>query len=222
MTVNEMLESFLVYYDRITSFSAPGYEAVEKLLFLNNAQNDFIKDRMFGQNFQPPAFEDNQRRVADLRTLVTSLNLIYVSQDSHGARQYTIPVDFMFAIKAYAICSRSAYPVILSSEEFECRFIKSEEVGKFLSTTYNKTHFLKPVISISGLYAKVIVDRFTTNSTLSLQYIKKPMILAENGICDMPVHTHQEIVDMAVRQALQAIQDPRWQSSVTEEKIKSN
>ena len=29
-------------------------------------------------------------------------------------------------------------------------------------------------------------------------------------------------IDMAVRQALQVSQDPRWQSSVTEEKLKSN
>ncbi|KKP51373.1 MAG: hypothetical protein UR43_C0022G0011, partial [candidate division TM6 bacterium GW2011_GWF2_33_332] len=74
-----MIESFLLYYDRITSFSAPGYQTAEILVFLNNAQDDFIKDRMFGQNFQPPAFEDNQRRVADLRTIVTNLALTYVS-----------------------------------------------------------------------------------------------------------------------------------------------
>jgi hypothetical protein len=147
MTVDQMMEAFLVYYDRITSFSAPGYQPSEQLLFLNNAQDDFIKDRMFGQNFQPPAFEDNQRRVADLRTIVTSGNLTYVSQDVHGARQYTIPADFMFSIKAFAVCTRTAYPIISSSEEFECNFIKSEEVGKFISTTYNKTHFIKPVVS---------------------------------------------------------------------------
>ena len=48
------------------------------------------------------------------------------------------------------------------------------------------------------------------------------MALASSGSCDLPAHTHQEIIDMAVRQALQAIQDPRWQTSVQEEKIKSN
>jgi len=222
MTVDQMIESFLLYYDRITSFSAPGYQTAEILVFLNNAQDDFIKDRMFGQNFQPPAFEDNQRRVADLRTIVTNLALTYVSNDSHGARQYTLPANFMFAIKAFATCTRSTYPLVLASEGFECNFIKSEDVSKFINTTTNKTHFIKPYLSISGTYAKLIIDRFTTNTALLLNYIKTPMALASSGSCDLPAHTHQEIIDMAVRQALQAIQDPRWQTSVQEEKIKSN
>jgi hypothetical protein len=223
MTVDQMIESFLVYYDRITSFSAPGYEEYEKLLFLNNAQDDFIKDRMFGQNFQPPAFEDNQRRVADLRTLiVTPTALVYSSTDLLGARQYTLPANFMFHIKAHAICTRSNYPIVSSSEYFECNFIKSDQVEKVLNSTANKTHFVKPFIAISGSVVKLIVDRFTTNTGLSLQYLKMPTALIVGGTCDLPAHTHQEIVDMAVRQALQVLQDPRWQTSVQEEKIKSN
>jgi hypothetical protein len=222
MTVNEMLESFLVYYDRITSFSAPGYEAAEKLLFLNNAQNDFIKDRMFGQNFQPPAFEDNQRRVADLHTLINRWGLVYSGNDTLGWRSYTLPTVFMFFIKAIAVGTRTNYPVISSSENFECDYIKQENIMKFTSSSVNKTHFIKPVVYIADGHIQVMGDRFTTISALTLQYLRKPTVLVENGTCDMPEHTHQEIVDMAVRQALQAIQDPRWQSSVTEEKIKSN
>ena len=223
MTVDQMIESFLIYYDRITSFSAPGYETDEILLFLNNAQNDFIKDRMFGQNFQPPAFEDNQRRVADLRTLVVApTDLVYTSVDLLGSRQYTLPANFMFHIKAHAICTRSNYPIVASSEYFECNFIKSEQVEKVLNSTANRTHFLKPFITISGTTVKLIVDRFTTNTGLSLQYLKTPTALISGGSCDLPVHTHQEIIDMSVRQALQVLQDPRWQTSVQEEKIKSN
>lgn len=222
MTVDQMIESFLVYYDRITSFSAPGYNTAEILLFLNNAQNDFIKDRMFGQNFQPPAFEDNQRRVADLQILVDNTLLSYVSQDSYGARQYSLPTLFMFAIKVNAQLTRSGYPVIASAEDIECKLIKTEEFGKFFNSTVNRTHFLKPVAAISGTYVKVLPDRFTTISAVRVQYVKTPTVLASAGACDLPAHTHQEIVDMAVRQALQATQDPRWQSSVAEEKIKSN
>jgi hypothetical protein len=222
MTVDQMIESFLLYYDRITSFSAPGYETSEILIFLNNAQDDFIKDRMFGSNFQPPAFEDNQRRVADLRALVKIGGLVYQSNDTYGARQYILPTDFMFAVKALAVCTRTGYPSISSSEYIECNFIKSEEIGKFVNTTYNKTHFLKPYVSIAGTLVHLIVDRFTSNTELTLYYLQKPTVLIEGGSCDLSTHTHQEIVDMAVRQALQAIQDPRWTSSVQEEKIKSN
>jgi hypothetical protein len=222
MTVNEMITSFLVYYDRITSFSAPGYENSEKLLFLNNGQDDFIKDRMFGQNFQPPAFEDNQKRVADLRTLITSGALSYTSTDALGLRQYTLPADFLYSIKAFATCTRTGYPIIGTGELMECNFVKSEEIGKLLNTTYNRTHFIKPFISISGTSVHLIVDRFTTNTALTLHYIKKPAALIVGGSCDLPVHTHQEVVEIAVRQALQVLQDPRWNTAVSEEKLKSN
>lgn len=223
MTVNGMIASFLAYYDRITSFSAPGYLTDEILLFLNSAQDDFIKDRMFGQNFQPPAFEDNQKRVADLRTLVTlSTALTYTSNDINGARQYTIPSNFMFAIKANATCTRTNYPLISSAENFGCRFIKTEEFEKLFNTTYNKTHFLRPFTTISGTVLKIMGDRFTTITNVYLQYLRVPSALVEDGTCDLPAHTHQEIVDISVRQALQAIQDPRWQSQVQEEKLKTS
>lgn len=221
MTVDQMISSFLIYYDRITSFSAPGYLPSEQLLFLNNGQDDFIKDRMFGKNFQPPAFEDNQRRVADLRTLITIGSLTYTTTDAQGLRQYTIPSDFMFSIKAFATCTRTGYPTVTNAENFECKPIKSEEIDKFINKTSNRTHFLRPLLTISGLSVHLIVDRFTTNTALILHYIKKPTALAVGGNCDLPTHTHQEIVDIAVRQALQATQDPRWQTSVQEEQLKS-
>jgi hypothetical protein len=222
MTVNQMIESFLVYYDRITSFSAPGYQTGEIVLFLNNAQDDFIKDRMFGQNFQPPAFEDNQRRIADLKELSTITNLYYYSTDTLGCKLYTLPSDFLFAIKCIATCTRTGYPVITTGELFECNFIKTEQISKLISTVHNKTHFIKPYCTIAGTYIKIVVDRFTSNTALTFEYLKKPTALVVGGNCDLATHTHQEIVDIAVRQALQVLQDPRWQSAVTEEKLKSN
>jgi hypothetical protein len=222
MTVNQMIESFLVYYDRITSFSAPGYQPGEILLFLNNGQDDFIKDRMFGPNFQPPAFEENQKRVADLRTLVTSNSLTYTTTDTIGLRQYTIPTDFLYPIKPYALCTRSGYPVITSGELMECKPVKSDQVGKLLNSTYNKTYFIKPYYTITGTSLHLIIDRFTTNTSIILHYIKKPTELVTGGSCDLPIHTHQEIVEISVRQALQVLQDPRWQTAVAEDKLKSN
>jgi hypothetical protein len=221
MTVNEMISSFLIYYDRITSFSAPGYKDSEKLLFLNDAQADLIKDRMFGKNFQPPAFEGNQKRVADLRTLIKVDGLDYNSQDTFGSRQYTIPADFLYPIKAFAGCTRSNHPVVNTTELFECIFIKTEDIGRVTNSTVNRTHFIKPYLSISGQYVNLIVDSFTTNTELNLHYIMKPSVLIAGGACNLPEHTHQEIVDIAVRRALKTIGDPRWETSVAEDKLKT-
>lgn len=221
MTVDEMISSFRQYYDRITSYSAPGYLDAEILLFLNNAQTDVIKDRMFGVNYQPPAFEDNQKRVADLLPLISISSLVYTSLDSYNARQYTLPADFLYFIKAYATCTRSGYPLVSSSRMFECKFLRSGDIGNVYNAEYNRTHFLRPYITISGTTAKVIVDRYTTNSALVMHYINEPTELASAGSCDLPDHVHQDIVDVAVRQALQSISDSRWQTKVQDNAISS-
>lgn len=224
MTVNGMISSWKQYYDKITNFSAPGYENNEILLFLNNSQDEFIKERMFGEKFMPPAFEDNQKRVADLRPLITGNIPGTFTTYSYLAKckGMAIPADLMFIIGLSAVVTRTE-PYTPDPEWVECDFIKGENAGKFNTTTYNKPYFKRPKYFVLGSVVYVIFDSYTTgyadaNHKYNLQYIKKPTELVADEECDLETHTHQEIVDIAVRQALQVSQDPRFQSKLIEEK----
>jgi hypothetical protein len=237
MTGSEMIEAFRLYYDRITSFSAPGYLDDEILIFLNNAQNDFIKERVFGKDFQPPAMDDNQKRVVDLFPLSTMANITSVSYTTEYVGSYNISktsatlTNVLYTIGMSARVTRTNPDI--TQEYVLCRKIKIENVGRFLNSATNKTHFVSPVYieRHDGYY--IIADNYTTSiDRAKIDIVRKPQTITEtiadyNGTYSsgyMSLHTsvHQEIVDMAVRQALQVSQDPRWQSSVAEGQIKNS
>jgi len=223
MTVNEMITSFSQYYDKMTNLAAPGYEDSEILLFLNNAQDNFIKARTFGDNFQPPAFEDNQKRVSDVRPLVTVFKTeSFTDDDSYAkARILSIPAALMFVLSMTAKVTRTE-PVATSAYA-GCDFIRREDAVKFDVTALNKPFFLRPKFFIEGSNATIMVDAYTgyycdTSYPCELTYIKIPTTLIAGGLCDLEAYTHQEIVDIAVREAMQVSQDQRFETKVIEEK----
>jgi hypothetical protein len=222
---DDMITSFEQYYDKVTNLAAPGYEDSEILLFLNNAQDNFIKERLFGDKFRPPAFEDNQKRVADLRPLVkhTVIASTYMSASPFFSRSYICqyPDDLMFLVDMEAKISRTE-PVI-TKQYMKCDFVKLENSRKFDTSPFNKPHFKHPkyYIEITKIY--LIFDAYTVgchdlDHPVKLRYIKKPKVLAAGEDCSLEDYTHQEIVDMAVRQAMQVSQDQRFETKVIEEK----
>ena len=224
MTVNEMITSFSQYYDKMTNLAAPGYEDSEILLFLNNAQDNFIKARMFGDNFVQPAFEDNQKRVADLRPLITEDEFDQPFVDNNyfaKSKGIIIPTAAMFIIGLSAVVTRSEP---YSIEQYaECDFVKREFARKFDTTTTNKPFFLKPKYYVLGANVYAIFDGYTTSYAdddhmYYLRYIKTPTALTAGDDCDLEAYTHQEIVDIAVREAMQVSQDQRYETKVIDEK----
>jgi len=223
-----MISSFLIKYDYVASNNARGFNSTEILALLNNAQDDFIKQRMFGKNFQPPAFEQNQKRVADLRSLIYSANISSVTGGILGEVIYPLPLTspiFLYYIDSYTSLIRSNYPVISSAKFIQNKFIEHTSIGKFTNSEINRTHFLNPIIYIEGSSIYVLADRFTTisaNNSLKFIYLRKPAVIVNSTtVPDLPVHTHEEIVDIAVNSGLQIIGDPRWQTAMAQNQIKT-
>lgn len=220
---DNMIVSFEQYYDKVTNLAAPGYEESEILLFLNNGQDSFIKERMFGDKFRPPAFEDNQKRVADLRPLITREVTLEFDGNAYftNSRGMGIPSALMFIL---GLSSQVTRTEPLTVEEWvECDFIKREDARKFDTTAYNKPYFKHPKYYISGNMVYIIYDGYTTgfadpDHACNLKYIKKPTALVVGGDCDLEDYVHQEIVDIAVREAMQVSQDQRFETKVIEEK----
>jgi hypothetical protein len=229
MTGAEMISNFDIYYDYVSSGSAPGYLTEEKLIFLNNSQDDFIKERMFGKNFQQPIFEQNQKRVADLQTLVVQYKLLTIAPINpiFSEKSYGIPTspDFLYYIDSISLLTRTNYPVISTDQWIKNKFINHNEIHKFINGVVNKTHFLNPVVWIEADVMNVMGDQFTTISSTNgqkLSYIKKPTAITNStSSSDLPLHTHQEIVEKAVWQGLKVTGDPRWQTATAEKQFKT-
>jgi len=237
MNGSEIISAFKIYYDRVASFSAPGYTDSEILLFLNNAQDELIKSRVFGDNFQPPAFEDNEKRVADLFP-ITGLHTDYtIDHTEKYGNSWKILEDeliterFMFVMRLEVSLTRTNPTIV--DEFVRCERIKNKDVGRFTSSVINKTHFINPKYIQDEKGIHVIADYYTAGiSKCNLGFIKTPHPILStssdytgvygSGAMSLQSFVHQEIVDIAVRQALQVLQDPRWQSSVQEQQIKTD
>jgi hypothetical protein len=236
MTGQETIDSFKVYYDRVTSFSAPGYLDSEILLFLNNAQDQFIKDKVFGQNFQPPAFEDNQKRVVDISTLLARQTLTsgINPNTGYGPQAYTISKSAVQSGRVLYTTTLEARITRLNptvtAGYLECIKIKTEHIGKFMHSAVNKTHHVKPKFVETNNHWIMIGDSHTTLidgarvGVIRTPYPITAAMLEYNGtygsgVMNLHPSVHQEIVDIAVQQALQVSSDPRWQSKVNQEQL---
>ncbi|NJO07983.1 MAG: hypothetical protein HC876_22065 [Chloroflexaceae bacterium] len=235
-----IIEAFKTYLDIKTSLTAPGYEDDEVLLFLNNAQDQFISQRLFGKNFQPPAFEDNPKRVADILPLVRRQGLasaLISAATTYGSGAYLIDKStlyngrVLYNIELDVRVTRSN-PVSVD-EFYRCERIKHESIGRFIQSKANKTHFLYPKITEDKDYYYVICDSHTTLVDYARGvFIVRPYPITATGLeydgtygathMSLRPETHQEIVDIATTDALQILGDPRWQSKLSNEQLQTN
>jgi hypothetical protein len=68
-------------------------------------------------------------------------------------------------------------------------------------------------------YIQVFLPSFSRLKAVGLSYIRKwrdISILSPNSTIELPEHTHQEIVDIAVNTVLENLGDPRYQSNTNE------
>lgn len=239
MTGAEMIVAFKIYFDRITSFSAPGYKDSQILLFLNNAQDQFIKDRTFGENFQPPAFEDNQKRVVDILPLTIRDSVVgtyVVASPLYGATAYSFNKNTiggargLYTLELEIKVTRTNPTV--TNEYVQCDRIKSENVGRFMASATNRTHFINPKWIEDANNYFIICDSHTTGTdAVRINLVRRPYPILNTsteytgsyaaGIMNLHMSVHQEIVDIAVQQGLQSISDPRWQTKVGQKQIET-
>ena len=232
-----MILSFDQYYDKIANLSAPGYTAVEKLRFLNNAQDEFVTEKTFGKNFQPPAFDQNEKRVADIRLLLWTAVHTSLDSTNYGGSIY-VPTYYVnpsvrFLLKVEVELSRTNPTITISY--LTATKISINDVSKFQSTEFNRTWFKNPVyFNASNGFLFVMVDYYTTLATygnVRVTHVRKPQAITEviadyTGVysinyLSIESHLHQDIVAKAVRHAMGTSGDQRYQIQAVEQQLKT-
>ena len=94
------------------------------------------------------------------------------------------------------------------------KFIQHDDIFKLLDDPFNTTKYTSPLTTIRGEYIDLYTSDIFIIDKVKITYIRKPkQISLTLGIsCELPEHTHQEIVDMAVSSILEGISDPRYQT----------
>tara|TARA_R100001440_G_scaffold7949_3_gene15388 strand:+ start:1801 stop:2979 length:1179 start_codon:yes stop_codon:yes gene_type:complete len=99
-----------------------------------------------------------------------------------------------------------------------CKYVQHDDIFKLLSDPFNTTKFTAPLYTISGSNIELYSNDIFLIDMLKLLYIRKPakVSLSSQVSCDLPEHTHQEVIDMTVSTILGNIGDPRYQIAAAE------
>lgn len=199
------------------------------MYWLNQAVMKFIKTRYSGTNAKQSAFEQDQKRIDDLRTLVSTMA---ISSQPNGlnANEYSVrlPDEYMFCLnttcKIQPIGVQNCWEKD-SKGNYETKRVSVVEVtADTLHRTLNNTlseHNVrfgtaKPLQVFKNKDIVYYTDGKYKVTECELTFIKKPTaITLENPsskYTDLPEHTHQEVVKLAVQMYLESIADQRYNS----------
>ena len=207
MTTQEMIDAFLLEYDLNGSGAVAGFEDSEILSFLNKAQKKVAEDVFL------------QYGPSQLYSIIKIGNL-QVQADAEYSNIYEgdLPSDFMFYVDSSVIITRSFKPVITIKTWVGCNLVNPDQVRKFYDSNYDTLILTSPLLYIEGDKFAVITDGDTTISSditsslysVKLAYIKVPIdmdLVSQNS--ELSEKWHQDIVDIAVHNALKVVNDVR-------------
>lgn len=231
MTVEGMHYDFKMKANKVDSQKNRNFLIPEIDWILNEAQEIFIKNIAEPRNPNSYlGFETAQRTIDDIRPIVVSDKEITVVNNIA-----TLPTDYMFFLKGRA-------NMVKTIDTKECTatgiiFIRQHD-DLFEQSMFDKSSFEWRVVN--ALFVNEGLKIFTTNfsiNKLSISYLRKPAYInnAQNFVdgsyklpdgvtiksvnqnCELPAHTHGEIVDIAVLLASGITQNPDY--SIKKDKV---
>ena len=114
--------------------------------------------------------------------------------------------------------SKRLAPTSATREYALNKFIQHDDISTLLDDPFNTTKHTSPLTTIRGRYIDLYTNDIFIIDKVKITYIRKPkeISLPLAVGCELPEHTHQEIVDMTVGSILEGISDPRYKSQSIE------
>ena len=210
---------------RVNANAYDFFTAEERDHWLNRAQGRFIKDRAFiTGDVKRIGFEGNQKRLDDIRTIVVqnytdTFDMTTVAQ----WRQVDLPADYLYLVNIRAdIRKDTCGKVTITSPQAQVpvRVVDNAEVYFMQQNPFAQAQLNSPLCTISEDDISVYQDAESyILEGITADYIRIPqnIDLSFGQDCELAEHTHQEIVDIAVKNILEAIESPRYQTSSAEQ-----
>jgi len=211
MTIEEMHDLCDVIMDKN---NAPWYTPEEKDKFIQLAELEFVKNK-------EQTYEVDEKGRKDVLTLVrkysagssTSINL-----DSIDNLMYIVQVKGIYTNSCGKEKIEPIVPIQLDDEvelENDPLFDLGKETKGYIETYENG-------------FRELIINSDDVLTNIEIRYIKKPRLVSRdvnvpaNSVdSELPIHVHEEIVDIAVRKMLGSVQDQfQYQVQQNEEQKK--
>ena len=225
MNITNMHTEFKLLMDKSDAAGAPNFLSLEIDRFLNAAIEKFITKRAFGNNPRRLGFEEDQKRRDDLRELVGtySISIEDTGEDDDNKPNgvfVELPEDYRHAIN-----EEGTMTIGEVDHRVGIKPITHDRYNKIINDPFNKPNkkslyrldVAKAEDSNAGR-VEIIIPAGYKLSTYMLRYLKTHVKVdkTDSVDCNLAEHTHREIVRMAVVEALQNVEDPRYQSGKIE------
>lgn len=192
--------------------------------WLNTAIDKFVKTRAFGNNFRRESFEQTQKRIDDLRTLVTTK--VYNFTLHPDIYITALPGDYMFTVgeTAYISSDNKCWPKENGTAKIKRADILEatvETIDRKLSNTFSEhrlhNNTARPLRLYKGNYVYLFTDGQYYVNEYELTYLRQPQKinltrLPFSEYTDLPAATHQEIVKLAAQLFIENKGNPRYET----------
>lgn len=207
------------------------------LWYLNRAQEQYIADQYvflrgkYTDNQDIQLYTNAQKAMENLRTIVTtddienpsdpaSKQLILESNFYNNAKVVELgglTKTFYYYVRSQSKDSATDGNGDLAPNLVNNRLVEQENIQKYIQTKYNSPIFRDNLVIIEGDTLVVFYDNQDDSevTAISLTYIREPKKLVrdigdgnlETTRCELPAHTHREIVNLATQLARQDRKD---------------
>ena len=185
---------------------------------------------MYGQLHHPNSFivlvdtavhtfmhwDSSLTNAASGSNLISSLVAVYPGATGWGDPSFTEAVYAQYTDDGLGA---KRLPPENATREFAFnKFIQHDDIFKLLEDPFNTTKYTAPLTTIRGEYIDIYTSDIFIIDKVKITYIRKPKLISLSlGLdCELPEHTHQEIVDMTVSSILEGISDPRYKTHQVE------
>lgn len=201
--------------------------------FLNAGLDKFWKTRYGENNFKRDSFEQTQKRIDDLRTLVTehTFDKNEITKISNDLYTVNLPENYLIMLGDTAGISpadgidnqcwekdENGVYIVHYSDTIEGTIETLDRIKENSLSEYH-LHYTKakPIKLIANDSVKLYTDGKYKVSTYTMQYLRKPNRIdihtnPYEEYADMPEHTHLEIVKLAAQLYIENQLDPRYKS----------
>lgn len=215
MTIQEVHTEFKFRMDKFDSLNYPNFLPEEIDLILNQAQDRYVKQRYGITNPKRQSFEETQKRTEDLKQLVVNAVLAPAATAADNittnAVFVTLPTDHWFIIQercqiSYDDCKEE--PVLTY---VKVKPIQHNEFDEAIINSFRKPDKTKVLRLMEDGRVELIHGDNITIISYRLRYLKEPVrVDINNNITfELSEHTHTEIIDEAVKIALEGIEAKR-------------
>lgn len=222
----ELLEAFELEINKLDdNLTKPATRDSE--YWLNQGLDKFWKTRYSGVNYKAQAFEQTQKRIDDLRTLVETK--VYNSQDitaDSNCYKVELPENYVILLGDTAGITPNGINECWEKDDngYKVKYTDTleatiETLDRQLANSLSE-HKLKycqarPLKLVQNNEILLFTDDNYKVSYYRLVYLRRPIkidIHTEpfSNYTDMPEHTHSEIVKLAAKMYIENQKDPRY------------